>query len=380
MPPLPRPILTLLLLGWIGGTFGCATAPSTVPKPSVRHVDFRRARHAAALAEQARLLGNQLFPKVRELWNDGTHQAPEQFSIVFRERLPRGVPAQTRGTTVFLSSTWLAAPSGDQEWYARSATNLAPILVHEMAHVLQRHPHRNARHWIEGLADYTRYKLLGTNGWARPRCDSEYPHYTSGYWCAGAFLLHLDEQHGPTLIRHLHSTLLDRRYSDRFFLEHTGQSLEGLWTKFKKSPRFAPDADNVHAVQQALGYRAGVPPRNLQARFDALLRQHPGGNHTVAALRFLRKLHRTNQLPGFTSREPLILPRGERGRFPFLLPPNTDPAVLPTHRLVYAYKPNGDPSVYWYDLKLAPPGTAWTLVRAFRATPDGKTLEEYPLP
>src|SRR5207244_1120657 len=104
--------------------------------------------------------------------------------------------------------------------------NLDKILIHEMVHVAQ--SFKVASYWREGLADYVRYKLGYTNGWACPQCSEDYPHYTSGYWCAGAFLLWMDAIYGTKLIHELNQALRRGSYSEELFSIVTGKTLAEL--------------------------------------------------------------------------------------------------------------------------------------------------------
>ena len=68
----------------------------------------------------------------------------------------------------------------------------------------------------KGIADYARYKVGFTKGWGCPECSGEFPHYTSGWSCAGAFLLYLDKTYGSNVVRHarasaVHVTLAEQR-------------------------------------------------------------------------------------------------------------------------------------------------------------------------
>src|SRR5438046_10710191 len=76
---------------------GCASSRSTVSTksvgadaPSVRKVDYRRTPEVNELAERARQLGDEMYPKVLALLADDTAKLPRQFDIVFRKRTWRG--------------------------------------------------------------------------------------------------------------------------------------------------------------------------------------------------------------------------------------------------------------------------------------------------
>jgi len=166
-------------------------------KVFVRTVDCSEAPQAAGLAEHARQLGNEVYPRIFILLAESPSNSPGQFDIIWKKRLESDYPALTHRTTINLSAQWLLRNPTNLAWVAEHTEDFDKILVHEMVHVVQRYWTNKKMQvpfcWEEGIADYVRYKLGFTNGWACPRCSAAaYPHYSSGYWCAGAFLFYLD--------------------------------------------------------------------------------------------------------------------------------------------------------------------------------------------
>src|SRR5437667_10209424 len=98
-------------------------------KASVRNVDFSEVPEAKELAESARRIGNEMYPKILALLADGASKLPPQFDIVFKKRL-EGNFGQTVGATINLRA----------EWFAKNPTDLDATLIHEMSHVAQKYP------------------------------------------------------------------------------------------------------------------------------------------------------------------------------------------------------------------------------------------------
>jgi hypothetical protein len=262
---------------------------------SVRNVEVRDAPEAQALAERARRIGNAVYPQILELLGDGKLDMPRQLDIVFREHLPRGPAGEWSGLayrgTVFLNAAWLCDHPED----------LDPLLVHEMAHVAQNYPNLPYWHvwqqyhylgfiaaqlfrafpldtppcWEEGIADYVCAKLGHTNLWKCPQCNESYPHYTTGYSCTAAFLLYLDAACASNITCQLNAALRRGTYSDQFFVQATGKTLDALWEDFQKTPAYTPAAADVNELHQALGYVNGKPPKDLQPRLDKYFGKHP---------------------------------------------------------------------------------------------------------
>ncbi len=131
-------------------------------KASVRKVDFSEAPEAKELAEHARRIGIEVYPKILALLADGASKLPRQFDIVLKKRL-EGNFGQTVGTTINLRA----------EWFAKNPTDLDATLIHEMSHVVQMYPSKAWDYWGEGIADYVCYKLGYTNQWNWPHCSFE---------------------------------------------------------------------------------------------------------------------------------------------------------------------------------------------------------------
>ena len=244
---------------------GCASERSNVSTENeeahtlfVRKVDYSATPEMKELAEHTRRVGNEMYPKVLALLADDTAKLPHQFDIVFRRRL-EGNFGQTVGATINLRA----------EWFAKNPTDLDETLIHEMSHVAHKYPSKAWDYWGEGIADYVCYKLGYTNEWNWPHCSFEYPHYTSGYCCAGAFLMFVDATYGSNVVRELNAELRRGSYSDSFFAKATGKSLDALWTEFQKTPAFMPVAAETLQLQAELGYVNGQPPKDIGRRLTS---------------------------------------------------------------------------------------------------------------
>jgi hypothetical protein len=242
-----------------------------------------------------------------------------------------------------------------------------------MAHVAQRYK-KAPFYWEEGIADYVRYKLGYTNGWSCPQCAAEYPHYTSGYWCAGAFLLYVDGTCGSNVVRQLNAELRHESYSDKFFAKATGRSLDELWGDFQKTPAFTPAAAEQIKLNAALGRMKGKPPKNALARNAAYVQQQPGGALTMDAGKFLADLIKNHQAPG------LGWAKGDHRMLTVsaVLPEEADPAAYPAVRTFYCFKAD-DFSLYHYRLVKATKESEWKLDKAWQTGPEGNTIKDYPV-
>jgi Peptidase of plants and bacteria len=342
-----------------------STVIAGLPGGSVRKVDFSEAPEMKELAGHARQIGDDIYPQILALLAEDTAKLPRQFGIVFKRRLTGDNAGGTQGTLIELNS----------DWFARVPDDLAMILVHEMTHVAQQ-PNRKAYgkafYWTEGMADYVCFKFGRTNDWVCPECSAAYPHYTSGYTCSGAFLLYLDAHYGSNIVRRLNAALHRGTYSDQFFVQATGRTLETLWTDFQQTPAFTPAASETLKFQKTLGFVNGKPPKDLPARLKKL----PGWTQTLAATDALKTLVQSRQLPG--------LLKGDRGNFSVAIDPldvakEAGGENYPILRTFHCRK-SADPSLYHYTLARVSEDVAWKLQKAWRTSSDGRMLENFSIP
>ena len=81
------------------GLCGCAIVRSTASAKGaaadtafVRSVDFNQAPEMNDLAERARQIGNEVYPKILTLLADDRSKLPRQFDIVFKKHISSGAP------------------------------------------------------------------------------------------------------------------------------------------------------------------------------------------------------------------------------------------------------------------------------------------------
>ena len=357
--------VALHLCGCASGRPIVSTNDTPPGNASVRKVDFSEAPEARALAEHARRIGNEMYPKILALLAADSSKLPRQFDIVFKKSLV-GNFGQSVGTTINLRA----------EWFAKNPTDLDEKLIHEMSHVAQQYPSKAWDYWGEGIADYVCYKLGYTNEWNWPHCSFEHPHYTSGYCCAGAFLMFVDATYGSNAVRQLNGELRRGSYSDSFFAKATGKSMDALWTEFQKTPAFTPVAAETLELQAELGYVNGQPPKDIGRRMTAYLLQQPGGALTLEAREFLAKLIENDQLPGILKVRRREISWGIAGPN---LRKEASSAAYPASR-TFCGRRIDDPSVYYCVVVRPSKESGWKLQRAWRPGPDGRVIEEYPVP
>jgi hypothetical protein len=349
-------IFLLSSISWSGGAMG---------QDSVRKVDISQTPQMKQLAERARQIGNEMYPKVIELLGDGKIQLPERFDIVFRKNLSKtgelGFPVgyvKRRGTTIYL----------DAELIAAEPESLERVLVHEMAHVAQRYSFSVPPYWWEGMADYVVYKLSldGTNC---PVCSGLSWHFQSGYACTAAFLIYIDKTYGSNAVHQLNMDFRRVFYSDKFFAQVTGRNLDDAWENFKKTDGYTPGAARTSQLYKSKGYSLGEAIKNQGVL--AQIKRQPGGEFTLEAQTFITRLVIIHQLPGFRKDEnaKVLAPAADQ---------STNDSYPVTRR--FDTSKGGEPYIYNYLVVRGSKHSDWKLQRIWRTDRDGKVVEEYALP
>jgi hypothetical protein len=365
-------LLALCLLALCLDTSGVEGATSV--GDFVRSVDVSEAPEMKEIAERAKQIANENYPKVLMVLGGDRQKSPREIDIIFKKHLEwngpgvKGpIPSYAFGARIVLSAEFLLENPTNANAYERNLTNLPLFLTHELAHVAQQYSQRVPFHWREAMADYVRYKLGYTNGWSCPQCSIRYPHFMSGPWCGGAFLLYLDGAYGSNLVRQLHNSLRRDSYSDKFFKKATGENLDALWAEFQNTPAYTPIAADYNAFSDAIRVKPGTWSKDYDARFQRYLRL-PGVAFTTEAGKVIEELIQKRELPG--------IEEGEHGKFLFSIPRDNSVGSWPMSRTFHGQK-TGDPSVYHYIVTRASKDAPWKLQRAWHSAPDGSLLEEY---
>jgi hypothetical protein len=397
------------LLGFVLLATGCTTVDfekRQAASGSVRRVDFSQAPELKELAGHARQFGNEMYPKVCALLPDEGAKRPRQFDIILKPLKSQNTgEAHLETRRIYINSSYLTNSPAGQERFDK-------VLVHEMTHLVQQYRPISLLFWTfqepaslfwgEGMANYAFYKLLGTNGWSCPECNPRYPHYTSGYTCAGAFLLFVEARYSSNFVPQLNTEMRQRTNTDAFFAKATGMRLDQLWAEFQKTAEFKPGALEAYQLQQTLGYEDGLPPGNVKARFRKYVDRHadaftrhavkfasadgkpakdiqslievylyfaqPGGSAENAWL----ELRKMGGVPGII--------QGEKGDLAAFV--KYDELVsrnFPQTRTLDVHK-RGDQTVYHYTMTRVSLESEWKLIKAWRASPDGKVIEELSVP
>jgi hypothetical protein len=339
------------------GISGCETGKRETRSVSfspeyVKTVDYSAAPEMEKYALQTLRLANEAYPRISSLFNNDPAGRKINFSIVFREALLSNNVALTSGNKIQLSASWIR----------KHPENLELYLTHEIAHVVQQYPHRSF--WEEGLAEFARYKLGYTNSTFGPKCSWEYPHFQSGYWCTGAFLLWIDELYGSSVIKQLHQCLKAGKSTEDIFESRTGKTVDALWAEFKSTDFYTVEAETINRLQAA----SAATGNNETERLAAL-----GSNViTASAIEFMKNLAAEKGLPGMKA--------GTHGRYHLAIDPlsvvrSSQPEC--PFRLRFFGRIEDQQTRYEILLLKSAEGAAWRIEQVWERTPDGRVIETY---
>ncbi|WP_346189911.1 family 20 glycosylhydrolase [Rubritalea halochordaticola] len=162
------------------------------------------------------------WPKIIHLIDAPVHKTRTTVNIVFNDKIKH--PAHAFGDTITMSSGHLR----------RNKSDAKGVFVHELTHIIQNH---SGPGWfIEGVADYVRFKVINNDGWAKH--NSQHINYNKplgAYWASAAFLLYLEDKYQKPIVKTVSSSLRDKTYHEGIWKELTGHTLEELTTEYQKS-------------------------------------------------------------------------------------------------------------------------------------------------
>ena len=182
-------------------------------------LDASEVPHLKKWGEDAKASLVRWHPRIRNLLPTKGVKPPRTITLKLRKS-DKGVGA-TSGTTITVSSHWIEKHPDD-----------FGMVIHELVHVIQSYP--SGRPWwvTEGIADYLRwgiYEGRDQTWFPRPR---EKQGYKKGYRVAAGFLLWLESDVAPGIVKKLNTAMRNGIYSAELFHTETGKSLDDLWDTY----------------------------------------------------------------------------------------------------------------------------------------------------
>lgn len=115
------------------------------------------------------------------------------------------------------------------------------LVVHESFHIVQAYaPYTYTPRWaVEGLANYASSMYGGWNAFTDLAVAPFPPgqDYTEGYAVAARFFRWLEVRKKAGIVDELNAAMRESRFSDTFWVEQTGKTLDTLWAEYAMNPQ-----------------------------------------------------------------------------------------------------------------------------------------------
>ena len=122
--------------------------------------------------------------------------------------------------------------------YQKQSWNV-DFMAHELVHVAQDYKYFDGAYpaWIvEGLADYGTEKFGlydKESGWGIIKNLGNHRNYEIGYTVAAGLFFWIEENIDEKFAKDLNNTLKSGKYTDNYFIEKTGKTIDDLWEIWK---------------------------------------------------------------------------------------------------------------------------------------------------
>lgn len=171
----------------------------------------------------------EVWPKLVTWLGVPADQIPRDVDIFLVHSLPH--PAHAMGHTMTIDSRHLLNHPKDT----------AGVFVHELGHIVQHYSKYEPGWFVEGSADYVRYRQFPNGKWANDRRRTMTNKKPKGYyWDSASFLLWMEDTYKRPVVALVSRAIHDGIYRDDLFKELTGKSLEEL-TKLYQESGYRPD-------------------------------------------------------------------------------------------------------------------------------------------
>ena len=174
----------------------------------------------AGWGQDAKELVTQWHPRISHLLASKDYEPTQSVQITLRKS-NRGIADTSASRHIRISSGWIEQHPED-----------IGLVVHELVHVIQGYGH-GAQGWLcEGIADYIRWAIYEGKPQAWFPVSDQPDGYLQSYQVTGGFLLWLESDRAPGIVKKLNASLRDRQYDASIFEDETGLPLDTLWTTY----------------------------------------------------------------------------------------------------------------------------------------------------
>lgn len=164
------------------------------------------------------------YPKLAKAYNKETHK--EVTFIIDPDY--EGIAATAGGIIRY-----------NPNWFVKNPEDI-DVVTHELMHIVQSYPGRSGPGWItEGIADYVRF-IYGIDNesanWTLPEVR-ENQSYDNSYRIAARFFHWIEKNIKKNFVRALDQAMRTKTYTEDFWEDETGLSVDELWGKYTQNPK-----------------------------------------------------------------------------------------------------------------------------------------------
>lgn len=205
----------------VGMVLALGTLVFGAEKKVVVELDTSAVPEQAEWGQKAKAIVEEWYPRMVNLIPTQGFEPPTEMKITLRKS-DRGI-ADAAGPHIRISSGWIEKHPED-----------IGLVVHELVHIIQNYG-RTKEGWLtEGIADYLRWAIYEGKPLTWFHIPKEADGYRQGYQVTAGFLLWLESDLAPGIVKKLNTSLRKKQYSDAIFETATGLSLDALWAKYQE--------------------------------------------------------------------------------------------------------------------------------------------------
>lgn len=211
------------LLGALAGAFLLRSVSAREMEKVTVEIDTSDIPDLRPWAEAAEKLILEWHPRIENLLSSPGHVTPKKVRLKIR-KTDEGVASTSNGR-ITVASHWIQKHPDD-----------IGLIVHELTHIHQAYPDPNPGWITEGVADYIRWVVYQAKPleWF-PRNDKP-QGYRASYQTAAGFLLWLETDPAPGIVRKLNTAMRTKTYDAKIFADASGgKSLDELWDTYAKA-------------------------------------------------------------------------------------------------------------------------------------------------
>ena len=199
----------------ISGLFSNVTAEVTV------NLDTSAVPELSAWGQDAKKLVAEWYPRICHLLPTKGVKPTQTMTITLRKS-DRGI-ADTSRDNIRIYSNWIEKHPDD-----------IGLVVHELVHVIQGYRHGGPSWLTEGIADYIRWAIYEGKPQQWFSVTDRPDGYKQSYRVSAGFLLWIEADRAPGIVKKLNTAMRKGLYSDELFEKETGLALGQLWAEYVK--------------------------------------------------------------------------------------------------------------------------------------------------